>query len=131
MKTFLVPAGGADGDQAVFETALAAARPVAAHLNFLHVRIGAGQAALNSPHTDFATGPALGGALEELETEAKTRSITAAQHVREFCVRSKIPICEAPSSSTEVTASWREEEDDALARIMFHARHNDLIVVGR
>jgi nucleotide-binding universal stress UspA family protein len=30
-----------------------------------------------------------------------------------------------------VTASWRVEENDALRRILFHARHNDLTVVGR
>jgi nucleotide-binding universal stress UspA family protein len=30
-----------------------------------------------------------------------------------------------------VTASWREEDGYALPRILFHARHHDLVVVGR
>src|SRR5438094_521616 len=114
MKSFLVPTGGADRDEAVFETALAAARPLAAHLNFLHIHIGAGEAAVHSPHTGFASGLALEGAIEELETEAKTRSAAALQHIRDYCLRSKIAICEAPYSSTEVTASWQEEESNAL-----------------
>ena len=35
----LVPATGAASDPAVFATALLAARPFAAHLEFLHVRV--------------------------------------------------------------------------------------------
>jgi hypothetical protein len=30
-----------------------------------------------------------------------------------------------------MTASWRVEEDDPVHRILFHARHNDLVIVGR
>jgi hypothetical protein len=30
-----------------------------------------------------------------------------------------------------MTASWRIDEDDAVHRILFHARHNDLVIVGR
>ena len=30
-----------------------------------------------------------------------------------------------------VTASWHEEQNDALKRVIFHARHSDLIVMGR
>jgi hypothetical protein len=26
---------------------------------------------------------------------------------------------------------WRVEENDAFRRILFHARHNDLVIVGR
>ena len=38
-KTILVPAGGAETDTPVFETALAVARLSAAHLVFLHIRV--------------------------------------------------------------------------------------------
>jgi hypothetical protein len=37
MKNILVLAGGGDSDEAVFATALAAARPLHAHLEFRHV----------------------------------------------------------------------------------------------
>ena len=138
MKSFLVSVGGAGSDDSVLETAMAAARPFAAHLNLLHVQVGAGQAARHSPHADFATGPALRGALADLETEAKVRTSAAEQHVREFCARSNISMLNAPSPTLlagdekeVMTASWRVEEDDAVHRILFHARHNDLVIVGR
>jgi nucleotide-binding universal stress UspA family protein len=131
MKSFLVPIGGSDTDGAVLATALAAARPFAAHLQFLHVRVGLGQAAQNTPHMDFASGPALREALEQLETQSQTRSAAAVQHVHDFCARSNIELNDAPGRSQAVTASCREEEGGTLERVMFHARHNDLVVMGR
>jgi nucleotide-binding universal stress UspA family protein len=121
MKSFLVPIGGSDTDEAVMQTALAAARPFAAHLQFLHVRVGVGEAAQHTPHMGFASGAALRGALQELETQSQDRSAAALQHVVDFCGRSNI----------ELTANCREEKGAALDRIMFHARHSDLIVLGR
>jgi len=131
MKSFLVLIGGSGTDRAVFETALAAARPFAAHLQFLHVRIGAGEAAVFTPHADFTSGPALVDALQDLEMEAEDRSFFAAGHFRDFCARSNIEISDMPGSSQGVTASWHEKADSALERIVFHARHNDLVVTGR
>jgi hypothetical protein len=58
MKSILVPIGGSDTDASVFETALLVARLFSSHLQFLHIQIGAGEAALNVPHTEFAMGPA-------------------------------------------------------------------------
>jgi nucleotide-binding universal stress UspA family protein len=100
-------------------------------LNFIHVHIGPGEAALNSPHTGFAMGPALSGALQELDTKAQTRSELAARHFREFCARAMVEIRDAPEGTGAVTASWHEESGSALPRILFHARHHDLVVVGR
>jgi nucleotide-binding universal stress UspA family protein len=131
MKSFLIPIGGSDTDGPLFETALAAARPFSSHLNFIHVHIGPGEAALNSPHTGFAMGPALSGALQELDTKAQTRSELAARHFREFCARAMVEIRDAPEGTGAVTASWHEESGSALPRILFHARHHDLVVVGR
>jgi nucleotide-binding universal stress UspA family protein len=131
MKSFLIPIGGSDTDGPLFETALAAARPFSSHLHFLHVHIGPRQAAANTPHTAFAMGPALANALRNLDAKAQTRSATAAQHFRDFCARSDIEICDAPDRTEGVTASWHEEDGHALKRIMFRARHNDLVVVGR
>jgi nucleotide-binding universal stress UspA family protein len=131
MKSFLIPIGGSETDRPLFETALAAARPFSSHLQFLHVHIGPGQAAANTPHTAFAMGPALANVLRDLDVKAQTRSATAAQNFRDFCARSDIEICDAPDHTKGVTASWHEEDGHALKRIMFRARHNDLVVVGR
>jgi len=131
MKSFLIPIGGSGTDEALLATALAAARPMAAHLRFLHIRIGIGQAAQYTPHVAFVSGPALQDALHDLDTQAHERSTAAVQHVHEFCTRSGIVVGEAPARVGTVTASCREEEGDALERVVFHARHNDLIIVGR
>ena len=45
MKSILVPIGGSDTDLSVFETALLVARLFSSHLQFLHIQIGAGEAA--------------------------------------------------------------------------------------
>jgi nucleotide-binding universal stress UspA family protein len=131
MKSILVPVGGSATDGPLMDTALAAARPFCGHLHFLHVHIGAGQAAANIPYTAFAMGPALANALEGLEKDAQTRSAEAEQHVRDFCAHANIEICDAPGAARSVTASWHEENGYALKRIMSYARHCDLVVVGR
>lgn len=38
---------------------------------------------------------------------------------------------DVPRVSHAVTASWLEESDDAHRRLLFHARHSDLVVLGR
>jgi nucleotide-binding universal stress UspA family protein len=131
MRSILVPVGGSDTDLPLFETALAAARSISGHLQFVHVHISAGEAAAHTPHTAFAMGPALSNALNDLDVAARTRSAVAAQHFRDFCRQSKIEICDMPAPSKGVTASWHEEQGRALKRILLHARHNDLVVVGR
>lgn len=131
MKSILVPIGGSMTDGPLLETALAAARPFAAHLQFLHIRVGLGETAQHTPHMAFATGPALRDALEQLETQNRDRCAAAVEHIHDFCTRSQIQLCDAPDRSQAVTASCREEEGSALERVLFHARHNDLVVVGR
>jgi nucleotide-binding universal stress UspA family protein len=131
MKTILTPAAGSDSDIATFETALAAARPLGAHLEFLHIRISPSEAARFTPHLDFAPGAALHQALETLADADKARSAAAARHVRDFCRRHRIELGDGLAPQRGVSAAWREEADDAIGRLMRHARHNDLIVLGR
>src|SRR5262245_47155623 len=134
MKTILVLTGGSDSDAPVFETALAAAQPFAAHLQFVHIRIGSGQAAIYAPHVEFARGPALVDALARLETDADRRSAAFGDHVRAFCTRFDIALQDGPVNdavANGVTASMLEEADDAARRIIGHARQHDLIVMGR
>lgn len=131
MKSILVPVAGSDNDEAVFQTALAAARPLSAHLDFFHVHVSVAEAARHTPHVDFATGPALRHALTELHAEASTRSALARRHVDEFCQRSGVVMVDEPSAFPAVSATWREEQGNSLERIMRQARHSDLIVMGR
>ena len=131
MKTILVLIGGGDRDQVIFETALAAARPLSAHLDFLHVRVGVGEAARHSPRTASARGPGLRNALQTLGANAKNFADLAAGNFREFCMRWQIEICDRPAGEQHVTASYREETGDSLERLTYHARHCDLVVMGR
>lgn len=131
MKFVLVPIGGSDTDTPVLETALAAAQPFAAHLHFLHVRVGLGDAVQHTPHLEFASGVALREAFQELTVASQTRSTVGIQHVYEFCARRQIELRDTPGRAQAVTATCQEEEGNALNRVLFHARHSDLIVVGR
>lgn len=131
MKSILVLIGGSDRDEVVLQTALAAALPFSAHLNFLHIHVSPEQAARQDRHVEFAMGAALRNTLDELEVKAKSFSDLAADNVRNFCARSMVEICDTPTEAQKVTASFREEKDNALERLIFHARHHDLIVMGR
>lgn len=130
MKTILAFVGGGDRDQVILQTALAAAVPLSAHLDVLHVHVPATEAARYN-HTEFASGAALRNALDQLDTKAKSFSDLAAENVHEFCANANIEMCDTPPTAGTVTASFREEKSNALERLTFHARHSDLIVIGR
>jgi nucleotide-binding universal stress UspA family protein len=131
MKTILVPAGGGDTDEVVFESALALAKPLHAHLEFLHVTIAAGEAAANTPHLAFARGAALGNVLDVLTGQCHARARNAERNVLAFCRLSAIELRDKPCASAAVTAHYRVEQGDAMRRLLFHARHNDLVVMAR
>ena len=133
MRSILVLAGGRTTDGVVFETALAAANPLHAHLEFLHVRPDPGEAALYAPHVDFARGAAIESALGSLKNEGKARAAAALHHFEALCEKEAIDIAIRPGEATagRRCASWSEERRDAVGRIMHFARHNDLVVIGR
>lgn len=131
MKTILVPVGGSETDHAVFAMALAAAKPLAAHLEFLHIRVPPSEAAVYTPHIDFARGAALRETVSRLETDMERRSVAAERHFRRFCEQEGIVVRDTPPLAPSISAVWREELGDALERLVYRARHNDLIVLGR
>jgi len=133
MRSILVLAGGRETDTVVFKTALAVARPLGAHLEFLHVRLGALEAATFTPHVEFARGAALRAALGDLHAEAKARSKAALRHFEALCERESIDIAIAPGDAPRaaISASWCEENGEALPKIMRFARHNEIVVIGR
>ncbi len=131
LKTILVPTSGSHTDETVFATALALGRLIAAHLEFLHIHITPGEAAAHAPHVDFARGPAIAESLRDLRERGRVLSAVARRHFEELCSASRIEIRNAAGGSAALTASWSEETDHATARLIFHARHSDLTVVGR
>ena len=131
MKTILGLVGGGDRDEVICRTALAAAVPLSAHLDFLHVHVSAVIAARYDGPAQFAMGSGVENTLDGLETKAKKFSKVAADHVRKFCANSKIKVGEPARNGKETTANFREEKDTTIERLIFHARKSDLVVLGR
>jgi nucleotide-binding universal stress UspA family protein len=130
-RTILVPASGSDTDAVVFETALAAARPQHAHIEFFHVCVSAGEALRYMPHASFARGDALHNVLQELKQESEHRSDAAQRHVRDFCKRHKIAMLDMPGRCPALSASWRTEAVNGEDPFITRARVHDLVVMGR
>jgi nucleotide-binding universal stress UspA family protein len=131
IKTILVPASGSSTDKSVFATALAAAKPLAAHLDFYHVHLSVGEASVRAPHVDFCVGAALPMAFQVLTEEESGLSERAAAHFKDFCRSHTVEICDEPNCMRTVSASFLEEQGFARDRLTLHARHSDLVVLGR
>jgi nucleotide-binding universal stress UspA family protein len=131
IKSIFVPASGTDTDTVVFETALAAARPFRAHLEFFHLRVSSGEALRFTPHASFARGQGLRNALHELHQESESRSEAAERHVRDICKRHKIAVADAPGFFRRVSASRHEERGNGEEPFITRARVHDLAVMGR
>ena len=76
IKTILVAATGTQSDAASFAAALAIARPCAAHLDVLHVRLDAISVAV-AMTTDVGSGALTAGLLEQLERDTRERERAA------------------------------------------------------
>ena len=131
IKSILVPTSGSSTDDSVFATALALARPLAAHLGFYHVRLTPGEAVAWAPQAAFCVGAALPAALDYIHEQEDILAATATTHFRDFCTENRVAVRSAPGFAETVSASWSEETDYAGSRLMFHARHSDLVVLGR
>jgi nucleotide-binding universal stress UspA family protein len=134
MKTLLVPVGGGDADAAVLQTALTVAE-LDAHLELVHVRVDVVDAAVHTPHMEFARGAGLSRALDRLASRAATRAAAAERNARAFCARNGIALVERRSPTEApppgVTARWLGDEGEAIERLMLRAGRSDLVVMAR
>ena len=131
IKTILVPVSGSETDRVVLSAAWALAEPLGAHLDFLHVRLKLEDAASRSPHVGISRGPAMHAALQHLAIEQANLSASAANYVRRFCLEHGIAFCDTPRVRDGLSADCLEESGTGAARLLFHARHSDLTVLGR
>ncbi len=129
-RTILVPVTGSRGDAAVFASALAVARPFAAHLQFLHVRVDATQMAVTMA-ADGGGAILTSGLVEQLEAEADQREQRARQAFDEFCRREGLALLEEPGGQSGPSAQWLRELGSEPASVVDHGRAADLIVLGR
>jgi len=132
MKTIFVPVSGTSTDAAVFATALTLGRSLpGAHLEFCHLRLDPCESALRDPHAHFCIGPAIGATLSHLEARDRALATESARHIQDFCEAHEIPILERPAVGTPLSASWLEETNFPAERLLFHALHSDVTILGR
>ena len=129
-KYVLVPATGAASDEAVFETALLAARPFEAHLEFLHVRVDVTEVVISMSTGGLGGGGAVQGVVDKLEHECKDVEGRAWQAVEDFCVRKGIPRT-ASRPGEGISAEFTVETGSDAQWITEYGRFADLVVVGR
>jgi nucleotide-binding universal stress UspA family protein len=129
IKTILVPATGNQTDDAVFTSALAAARAFNAHLGFLHVRVDA-VAMVATMAADGSGAAMVSGLVQRIEEEATTREDTARQLFQGFCERERLAIEDTPAGQQSPTAQWLRQTGDEAYWVREHGRAADLLVVG-
>jgi nucleotide-binding universal stress UspA family protein len=130
IKTILVPATGSATDTAVLTSALAVARPFAAHLDFLHVHADA--AALATTMASDGSGAAMiTGLIDRIEEEAGQREERAKQLFQRFCARERLVIGDSPSGQPGPSAQWVQKIGDEPYWVAEYGRAADLLVIGR
>ena len=130
IKTILVPATGSAADSLVFASALAIARPFAAHLDFLHVRIDPAAVAV-SMAGDGGAATMVGGLVERLDEAADRREARARQLFDEFCAAERLTIADAPPGGAGPSAQWVRQIGAEPYSFAEHGRAADLLVIGR
>ena len=129
IKTILVPATGNRTDDAVFTSALAAARAFNAHLDFLHVRVDAA-AMVAAMATDGSGAAMVSGLVERIDEEATRREETARQLFQRFCERERLAVEDSPAGTQSPTAQWLRQAGDEAYWVREYGRAADLLVIG-
>ena len=129
IKTILVPATGNQTDDAVFTSALAAARAFNAHLDFLHVRVNAGAMAA-AMATDGSGAAMVSGLVDQIDQEAARREDMARQLFQRFCERKRLAIEDTPAGEQRPTAQWLRQIGDEAYWVREYGRAADLLVTG-
>lgn len=131
IKSILVPFGGGGSDTTVFSSAVTLGRRFAAHLDFYHVNISAGEAAVSTPGAGFAMGGGLRELLATLQSQAETRTALARSHFESLCTVERIRRADTPGQGGEMSVAWVEDTDHAQTRLMARSRCRDLVVAAR
>jgi hypothetical protein len=130
IKNMLVLAGGGGSDHAVFATAFGIAQPLGAHLDFSVYKSTPAKLYYGN-RIEFARGSAMRERMQRLETECVMRTAVARDNFAQFCELHGIGITDEPRFDRGISAGWREEMGDADRRLIFRARHYDLVAAGR
>jgi len=130
IKYIVVPATGTAVDMPVFATALAVARLLSAHLEFLHVRLDVQTVLTAMASNDVSGGAGYDQMLESLERDAAARQKAAETAFRDFCEQQKVPVSSDPATDLP-SAELRMETGEEPTWLAAHGRAADLVVMGR
>jgi nucleotide-binding universal stress UspA family protein len=80
---------------------------------------------------DISRSRATPDALRQLALEQANLSASAANYVRQFCLEHGIAFRDTRSGTAGLSADCLEDSGPGAARLLFHARHSDLTMLGR
>jgi len=132
IKTILVAATGGDSDAATFAAALAIARPFAAHLEMLHVRLDPVAIAV-AMATDAGGGALTAGLIDQLERDSRERERKAQETFTRFCSGAGLAVTSAPTpaSTAAPSAEWHVETGEEPRWMATYGVAADLIIAQR
>lgn len=129
-KHILVSATGFAADRAVFQTALLAATPFGAHIEFLHARLDVTEVIVAMSSGGVGGGDAVQSVVDRLDTDAKAQEQKAWAGFTAFCAAAKLPTSGgAPGSG--LCADMVVETGNEGQWLAEYGRFADLVVVGR
>lgn len=132
MKTILVAVSGTKSDDAVLGAAFAVAKPLNAHLDFIHMPLNEIDPSDYNHHIEFTRGEAVETALRETLLNTQDAVLKARKHVTDYCAAKNIIWVSSPAVTNRVTASWASSPISAgIDGLVKAARIHDLTVVGR
>ncbi len=129
-KQVLVPATGFATDTAVFATALLAAKPFGAHIEFLHTRLDVTEMVVAMSAGGIGGGGAVQSVVDKLESDARDQEQKAWGNFTAFCERSNLPTGGAAPGGG-LCADMVVETGNEGAWVAEYGRFADLVVVGR
>ena len=129
IKKIMVPLGSNARNQAVLETALAAAQRFGAHLEVLYIRP---DPRLAIPYATLGmSGSMKKTVMESARQSANEQAAKTRAAFEKFCGKHGIPIVTRPPAEAPVSASWREGVGNQSAVVAQRGLYADLIVVPR
>lgn len=130
IKSVLVPATGTDADDAVFAAALNVARHFSGHLDVLHVRVDAAEAA-GALVSDVGVAMVSSSLIDQLEEESARLEAKAFKFYQSFCAREELIVDAAPTARRAISATWHSEIGRESYWLAEYGRTSDVLVVGR
>jgi len=133
LKSILVPLVGLQYEEAIFDTALAIARPLRCHIDFYRMRFSASHVAVRSLAAGFCLGEATRDLLDQITERNQDLSVATNRLFGNFCQLNGITACASTlrRAADSISARLIEADRSSDSELLIRCRHSDLIVLGR